>query len=105
MIRGAYGYKRFSEKVGENMYRSNAVAFREAIENATELIDVSKVSKLSSGQIEVLNRTSSSNWMNPLLNRMGELGMMDLREELMNPKITNRIKKTDRKSTRLNSSH
>lgn len=91
LLRGAYGYKGFSEKVGENLYRSDSKAFWEAIENGIEPIDPSKVSSLSSGQIKVLNSTSSGNSLIPLLNRMGQLGMMDLREGLVNPKILNRI--------------
>ena len=90
MIRGAYGYKGFTEQVNENSYTSNSKAFQEAIENATEPIDASKVSALSSGQIKVLRGASSSSWMIPLLNRMGQLGMIDLREGLINPKFANR---------------
>lgn len=91
MIRGAYGYRGFSEKVGENLYKSNSIAFREAIENATNPIDASKVSSLSSGQIKVLNNTLGGKTMIPLLNRMGELGMMDFRKGFVSPEILNRI--------------
>lgn len=99
MIRGAYGYKGFSEKVGENLYRSDSKAFREAIENSTEPIDSSKISSLSPGQIKILNSTSSGNSLIPLLNRMGQLGMMDLREGLVNPKIIDRIQNKSYAST------
>jgi len=35
----------------------------------------------------VLQGAPSGSWLIPLLNRMGQLGMMDLREGLVNPKI------------------
>lgn len=91
MLRGAYGYKGFTEQVNENSYTSNSKAFQEAIENANEPIDASKVSELSSDQIKVLQGASSGSWMIPLLNRMGQLGMIDLRESLINPKFANRF--------------
>ena len=87
ILRGAYGYKGFTEQVGENMYKVDTKAFKETIENAKEPIDQSKVSKLSSDQIKVLQGAPSGSWLIPLLNRMGQLGMMDLREGLVNPKI------------------
>ncbi|MEK3934439.1 hypothetical protein MKY41_03895 [Sporosarcina sp. FSL W7-1349] len=87
MLRGAYGYNGFSEHIGGNMYKVDSKAFRETLENATEPIDPSKVSTLSAGQMKMLNSTASGNWMIPLLNRMGQLGMMDLREGLANPKF------------------
>lgn len=90
MIRGAYGYRGFTEQVNENSYTSNSKAFQEAIENANEPIDASKVSELSSGQLKVLQSASSGSWMIPLLNRMGKLGMIDLREGLINPKFANK---------------
>ena len=90
MMRGAYGYKGFTEQVNGNSYTSNSKAFQEAIENAKEPIDASKVSELSSDQIKVLQGASSGSWMIPLLNRMGQLGMMDLSEGLKNPKFTNK---------------
>lgn len=80
MLRGAYGYKGFSEHLGGNMYKVDSKAFQEAIENATVPMDASKVSSLSFGQIKVLNNTLGGSSMIPLLNRMGELGMMDFRE-------------------------
>lgn len=87
ILRGAYGYKGFTEQVGENMYKVDTKAFQETIENAKEPIDTSKVSKLSSDQIKVLQGAPSGSWLIPLLNKMGQLGMMDLREGLVNPKI------------------
>ncbi|MGG2054749.1 hypothetical protein ABFY48_10135 [Lysinibacillus pakistanensis] len=87
ILRGAYGYKGFTEQVGENMYKVDTEAFQETIEHAKEPIDASKVSKLSSDQIKVLQGAPSGSWLIPLLNRMGQLGMMDLREGLVNPKI------------------
>ncbi|MGA3676022.1 hypothetical protein [Lysinibacillus agricola] len=87
ILRGAYGYKGFTEQVGENMYKIDTKAFQETIENAKEPIDASKVSKLSSDQTKMLQSAPSGSWMVPLLNRMGELGMMDLREGLVNPKL------------------
>lgn len=87
ILQGAYGYKGFTEQIGENMYKNDVKAFKEAIENAKGPIDASKVSKLSSDQIKVLQGASSGSWLIPLLNRMGELGMMDLREGLVNPKV------------------
>jgi len=87
ILRGAYGYKGFTEQVGENMYKVDTEVFQETIEHAKEPIDASKVSKLSSDQIKVLQGAPSGSWLIPLLNRMGQLGMMDLREGLVNPKI------------------
>ncbi|MEY9978005.1 hypothetical protein [Lysinibacillus sp. RC79] len=87
ILRGAYGYKGFTEQVGENMYKVDTKAFQETIENAKEPIDPSKVSELSSNQIKVLQGAPSGSWLIPLLNRMGQLGMMDLREGLVNPKV------------------
>lgn len=87
ILRGAYGYKGFTEQVGENMYKVDVKAFQETIENAKEPIDASKVSKLSSDQIKTLQGAPSGSWLIPLLNRMGQLGMMDLREGLVNPKL------------------
>ncbi|MDM5233489.1 hypothetical protein [Lysinibacillus pakistanensis] len=51
ILRGAYGYKGFTEKVGENMYRVDTKAFQETIEHAKEPIEANKVSVLSSDQI------------------------------------------------------
>ncbi|MGE7988551.1 hypothetical protein [Lysinibacillus fusiformis] len=62
-------------------------AFQETIENAKEPIDTSKVSKLSSDQIKVLQGVISGSWLIPLMSKMGQLGMMDLREGLVIPKI------------------
>lgn len=93
MLRGAYGYKGFSEQIDENISRSDAIAFREAIENSTKPFDDMKVSTLSRQQQNVLNRTSGGQWMIPLLNRMGELGLIDLRTELNNSKFTDRMQK------------
>lgn len=93
MLRGAYGYKGFSEKIADNMYKSDSIAFREAIENSKEPFDVNKVSELSIQQKNILNKTSAGNALIPLLNRMGELGMIDLRKELINPEIINRVQK------------
>lgn len=90
MMRGAYGYKGFTEQVSENAYTSNSQAFQEAIDNAKEPIDASKVSALSSSQIKVLQGTSRGNWMIPLLERMGQLGIIDLREGLINLKFANK---------------
>lgn len=87
ILQGAYGYTGFREQVGENMYKDDLKGFIEAIVNAKEPIDTSKVSKLSSDQIKVLQGDPSGSWLIPLLNRMGKLGMMDLREGLVNPKI------------------
>lgn len=87
ILQGAYGYKGFTEQTGENMYKTDLKAFQETIENAKEPIDTSKVSKLSSDQIKVLQGAPSGNWLIPLLNKMGQLGMMDLRDGLANPKI------------------
>jgi len=87
ILQGAYGYKGFTEQVSENMYKTDLKAFQETIENAKEPIDPSKVSKLSSDQMKVLQGAPSGSWLIPLLNRMGQLGMMDLREGLVNPKI------------------
>lgn len=92
MVRGAHGYKGFSEKVGDNLYKVDSIGFREAIENRIDPIDPSKVSSLSSGQIEVLSQTEAGKALIPLLNRMGELGMLDFREGLTNPDIINRVK-------------
>lgn len=88
-IRGAYGYKGFTEKVGENLYKSNTLTFQDAIENATKPLDASKVSALSANQLTVLNQTASGRSLIPLLSRMGELGMMDLRQGLVNPEFAN----------------
>ncbi|WP_025116279.1 hypothetical protein [Lysinibacillus fusiformis] len=87
ILQGAYGYKGFTEQTGENMYKTDLKAFQETIENAKEPIDSKKVSKLSSDQIKVLQGAPSGSWLIPLLNKMGHLGMMDLREGLVNPKI------------------
>ncbi|KOP69765.1 hypothetical protein AMS59_22935 [Lysinibacillus sp. FJAT-14745] len=87
ILRGAYGYKGFTEQVGENLYKVDTKAFKETIENAKEPIDASKVSELSSNQIKMLQGAPSGSWLVPLLNRMGQLGMMDLREGLVNPKL------------------
>ncbi len=87
ILQGAYGYKGFTEQTGEKMYKTDLKAFQETIENAKEPIDTSKVSKLSSDQIKVLQGATSGNWLIPLLNKMGQLGMMDLRDGLANPKI------------------
>ncbi|AUS86916.1 hypothetical protein LBYS11_11465 [Lysinibacillus sp. YS11] len=87
ILQGAYGYKGFTQQTGENMYKTDLKAFRETIENAKEPIDTSKVSKLSSDQIKVLQGAPSGSWLIPLLNKMGQLGMMDLRDGLVNPKI------------------
>lgn len=94
MLRGAYGYTGFSEKIGDNMYKVNSIAFAEALKNSTEPLDASKVSTLSPGQIKVLNATTGGEKMIRLLNRMGELGMMDLRKGLVNPRIIDRIQKS-----------
>ncbi|WP_369595684.1 hypothetical protein [Lysinibacillus pakistanensis] len=51
ILRGAYGYKGFTEKVVENMYRVDTKAFQETIEHAKEPIVANKVSVLSSNQI------------------------------------------------------
>lgn len=87
ILQGAYGYKGFTEQIGENMYKNDVKAFQETIENAKEPIDTSKVSTLSSDQIKMLQGTPSGSWLIPLLNRMGQLGMMDLRDGLANPKL------------------
>ncbi|WP_337989313.1 hypothetical protein [Lysinibacillus sp. JNUCC 51] len=50
ILQGAYGYKGFTEQVGENMYKVDLKAFQKTIENAKEPIDASKVSELSSNQ-------------------------------------------------------
>lgn len=89
MVRGAYGYKGFSEKTENNLYRSNFKAFQDTIKYAKEPIDKNKVSTLSTSQLEVLQRTSGGTRLIPLLNRMGQLGMMDLSIELM-PSKANR---------------
>lgn len=91
MLRGAYGYKGFKIDIKDENgkvigYRNDMKGFMDALKNATEPIDASKVSKLSSGQIHMLNGASSRSWLVPLLNRMGELGMLDLRQGLGNPK-------------------
>lgn len=99
LLRGAYGYKGFSEKVGENLYKSDSKGFWDAIENGREPINPDKISSLSSSQIKILNRTSSGNSLIPLLNRMGQLGMMDLREGLVNPKIIERLQSKSYAST------
>ncbi|MCR6522142.1 hypothetical protein [Lysinibacillus capsici] len=87
ILQGAYGYKGFTEQTGENMYKTDLKAFQETIENAKEPIDTSKVSKLSSDQIKVLQGAPNGSWLIPLLNKIGQLGMMDLRDGLANPKI------------------
>lgn len=99
LIRGIYGYKGFSEKVGENLYRSDTKGFWEAIDNATNPIDADKVSRLSSGQIKMLSFTSDGNALIPLLNRMGELGMMDFRQGMIKPEIIARVQKNSYAST------
>lgn len=99
MLRGAYGYKGFSEQIDEKTTRSDAIAFRKAIENSTKPFDKSKVSSLSPKQQNILNRTSSGQWMIPLLNRMGELGLIDLRTELNNSKFTDSARKNAYAST------
>lgn len=87
MLRGAYGYMGFTEKIEgtENMYRVDIQGFEEAL-NSSEPLDASKVSSLSDNQLSVLQRSPSSSWMIPLLNKMGSLGMIDLREDLFNPR-------------------
>ncbi|MEK5231735.1 hypothetical protein MHB42_08135 [Lysinibacillus sp. FSL K6-0232] len=97
MLRGAYGYKGFKVDIKDEHgqvigYRNDTKGFMDALENATEPIDASKVSQLSFGQIRMLNGASSGSWLVPLLNRMGELGMMDLREGLGNPKYARLFK-------------
>jgi len=86
ILRGAYGYKGFTKQVDEKGYTVDSKAFWDAIENATEPIDASKVSTHSSGQLSMLKGAPSGSWLIPLLNRMGQLGMMDLRQGLGNPK-------------------
>lgn len=88
VLRGAYGYKGFSEQVGENSYKDDVQGFREALENSPEPIDASKVSSLSANQLSVLNQSPSASWMIPLLSKMGSLGMMDLRKGLINPEFS-----------------
>lgn len=92
VLRGAYGYTGFSEKIGENMYKVNSIAFEEALKNSTEPLDKSKVSTLSPDQIKMLNHTTDGEKMIRILTRMGELGMMDLRKGLVNPRIVDRVK-------------
>ncbi|MGR6904161.1 hypothetical protein [Lysinibacillus sp. BSL11] len=87
ILQGAYGYKGFTEQTGVNMYKTDLKAFQETIETAKEPINASKISKLSPDQIKVLQGAPSGSWLIPLLSRMGQLGMMDLREGLVNPKI------------------
>lgn len=87
ILQGAYGYKGFTEQTGLNMYKTDLKAFQETIETAKEPINASKISKLSPDQIKVLQGAPSGSWLIPLLSRMGQLGMMDLREGLVNPKI------------------
>lgn len=86
MLRGAYGYMGFTEQVGKNLYKVDSKGFKEALENSTEPLDASKVSTLSANQLSVLKQSPSASWMIPLLSKMGSLGMMDLREGLINPK-------------------
>ncbi|UUV24318.1 MULTISPECIES: hypothetical protein [Lysinibacillus] len=87
ILQGAYGYKGFTEQTGVNMYKTDLKAFQETIETAKEPINASKISKLSPDQIKVLQGAPSGSWLIPLLSRMGQLVMMDLREGLVNPKI------------------
>lgn len=91
ILRGAYGYNDFTEKVSDNLYKVDSKSFREAIENATEPLNPSKVSSLSPNQLHVLKQSSSASWMIPLLTRMGNLGMMDLREGLYNKEHMERL--------------
>ena len=89
-LRGAYGYMGFTEKVGENLYTVDSQGFKETLENSTEPLDASKVSTLSANQLSVLKQSRSASWMIPLLSKMGSLGMMDLREGLVNPEFLQR---------------
>ena len=91
ILRGAYGYNGFTEKVGDNLYKVDSKSFQDAIENATEPLNPSKVSSLSTNQLHVLKQSSSASWMIPLLTRMGNLGMMDLREGLYNKEHKERL--------------
>ena len=91
ILRGAYGYNGFTEKVGDNLYKVDSKSFQDAIENATEPLNPSKVSSLSANQLHVLKQSPSANWMIPLLTRMGDLGMIDLREGLYNKDLIERL--------------
>ena len=91
ILRGAYGYNGFTEKVGDNLYKVDSKSFQDAIENATEPLNPSKVSSLSANQLHVLKQSPSANWMIPLLTRMGNLGMIDLREGLYNKEHMKRL--------------
>ena len=91
ILRGAYGYNGFTEKVGDNLYKVDSKSFQDAIENATEPLNPSKVSSLSANQLHVLKQSPSANWMIPLLTRMGDLGMIDLREGLYNKEHMKRL--------------
>lgn len=91
MLRGAYGYMGFTEQVGKNLYKVDSQAFKETLENSTEPLDANKVSSLSDKQLSVLKQSASASWMIPLLSKMGSLGMMDLREGLVNPKHLQRF--------------
>lgn len=93
ILRGAYGYQGFTEKISDNMYKSDSIAFREAVENAKEPFDINKVSQLSREQKDILSKTSTGQSLIPLLNRMGELGMIDVSKGLVNPKIIDRLEK------------
>jgi len=91
ILRGAYGYNGFTEKISDNLYKVDSKSFRDAIENATEPLDPNKVSSLSANQLHVLKQSPSANWMIPLLTRMGSLGMIDLREGLYNKDLIERL--------------
>ncbi len=90
MLRGAYGYMGFTGKVGDNLYKVDSQGFKKALENSTEPVDANKVSTLSANQLSVLKQSSTADWMIPLLSKMGNLGMIDLREGLVNPAFLQR---------------
>lgn len=90
MLRGAYGYMGFTEKVEGNLYKVDSQGFKDVLENSTEPVDANKVSTLSANQLSVLKQSQTADWMIPLLSKMGNLGMIDLREGLVNPAFLQR---------------